>query len=241
MEEQVLSISDIINILKKRLIMIIVITLIATIAATGITYFIIEPTYTTTAKLFIGKPASVEGQTEYQSNEIQMYQKLMTTYGEMFKMDDLVNKAIDRSNFDVSTSDVLDALTVTTGEETQILTLSITTKDPELGVGILNPLIEEYMVQASDLITNSTISVLSTPKYPSEPSSPNKKMNIMVGFALGLMIGISLSIFLEYMDNSVKKKDEIEELLGVPVIGMVPEYNGKDVQKDRNAKRRGKK
>ena len=238
MEEQVLSISEIFDILKKRLMLIIVTTLITTIAAAGITYFVIDPTYTTTAKMFIGKPASGEGQTEYQSNDVQMYQKLMSTYGEMLKMDDLINKAIERGNLDITASEVLNSLTVTTGEETQVLTLSVTTKEPKLGVDILNPLIEEFMEEASQLITNSTISVLSTPKYPSVPSSPNKKMNIMVGFALGLMISVSLSLLLEYMDNSVKKKDELEALLGVPVIGMVPVYDEKDNGKHKKAKRR---
>ena len=89
MEEQVLSIKDIGNILKKRLSMIIVITLVTTIGAIGLTYFVIEPTYTTTAEVLIGKKNSDEQGTEYSNNDVQMYQKLMGTYAKVVKSKDV--------------------------------------------------------------------------------------------------------------------------------------------------------
>ena len=227
MEEQVLSIKDIGNILRKRLSMIIVITLVTTIGAIGLTYFVIEPTYTTTAEILIGKKNSDEQGTEYNSSDVQMYQKLMGTYAKVVKSKDVIKRAIDGGNLDLTYGQFSSALTVTTSDTDQILTLSYTSKKPQEGVEVLNPLIEEFDKTSKEIISNGEMFVLTTPEMPSNPTSPNKKMNVMIGIALGLMIGVSLALFLEYIDDSVKTNEDIELLLDVPVIGDVPIYAGK--------------
>ncbi len=227
MEEQVLSIKDIGNILKKRLSMIIVITLVTTIGAIGLTYFVIEPTYTTTAEVLIGKKNSDEQGTEYNSSDVQMYQKLMGTYAKVVKSKDVIKRAIENGNLNLTAGEISSALTVTTSEDDQILTLSYSSKNPQEGVEVLNPLIEEFDKTSKEIISNGEMFVLTAPEMPSNPTSPNKKMNVLVGVALGLMIGISLALFLEYIDDSVKTNEDIEGLLEVPVIGDVPIYNNK--------------
>ena len=227
MEEQVLSIKDIGNILRKRLSMIIVITLVTTIGAIGLTYFVIEPTYTTTAEVLIGKKNSDEQGTEYSNNDVQMYQRLMGTYAKVVKSKDVIKRAIEGGNLNLTAGQISSALTVITSEDDQILTLSYMSKNPQEGVEVLNPLIEEFDKTSKEIISNGEMFVLTAPEMPSNPTSPNKKMNVMVGVALGLMIGVSLALFLEYIDDSVKTNEDIEVLLEVPVIGDVPIYNGK--------------
>ena len=226
-EEQVLSIKDIGNILRKRLSMIIVIILITTIGAIGITYFVIEPTYTTTAALLIGKKNISEEGTEYNSSDVQMYQKLMGTYAKVVQSKDVIKRAIERGNLSLTYGQISSSLSVSTSDADQILTLSYTSKTPQEGVEVLNPLIEEFDETSKEIISNGEMFVLTTPEMPSSPSAPNKKMNIMVGVALGIMIGVSLALFLEYIDDSVKTNEDVELLLNVPVIGAVPVYNGK--------------
>ena len=227
MEEQVLSIKDIVNILRKRLSMIIVITLVTTIGAIGLTYFVIEPTYTTTAEVLIGKKNSDEQGKEYNSSDVQMYQKLMGTYAKVVKSKDVIKRAIESGNLNLTAGQISSALTVTTSDADQILILSYTSKKPQEGVEVLNPLIEEFDKTSKEIISNGEMFVLTAPEMPSNPTSPNKKMNVLVGIALGLMIGVSLALFLEYIDDSVKTNEDIEGLLEVPVIGDVPVYNNK--------------
>ncbi|MDY4545003.1 MAG: Wzz/FepE/Etk N-terminal domain-containing protein [Bacilli bacterium] len=227
MEEQVLSIKDIVNILRKRLVMIIVITLITTISSIILTYFIIEPTYTTNAALLIGKKNATEEGKEYNSSDVQMYQKLMGTYAKVVQSKDVIKRAIERGNLNLTYGQISSSLSVSTSDSDQILNLSYTSKTPQEGVDVLNPLIEEFDETSKEIISNGEMFVLTTPEMPSSPSSPNKKMNIMVGVAIGLMIGVSLALFLEYIDDSVKTNEDVELLIDVPVIGTIPVYNSK--------------
>ena len=227
MEEQVLSIKDIGNILKKRLSMIIVITLVTTIGAIGLTYFVIEPTYTTTASLLIGKKSATEEGKEYNSNDVQMYQKLMGTYAKVVQSKDVIKRAIAANSLNLTYEQVSSSLSVTTSDTDQILTLSYTSKNPQEGVEVLNPLIEEFDKTSKEIISNGEMFVLTTPEIPSSPSSPDKTKNVMMGIAAGIALGVVLALFLEWMDDSVKKPEEIETLLETSVIGFVPVYKGK--------------
>jgi succinoglycan biosynthesis transport protein ExoP len=54
------------------------------------------------------------------------------------------------------------------------------------------------------------------------PSKPSVKINMLLGIAAGIILGISLAFFLEYIDTSVKTMDEVTKLLAVPVMGVIP-------------------
>jgi len=48
-------------------------------------------------------------------------------------------------------------------------------------------------------------------------------MNIGIAFLLGLMISVGLAFLLEFMDNTFKTKEQLQEILGIPVIGTIPD------------------
>ena len=98
MEEQVISISEIFEALKKRWILIVSITLVATLISGILSFFVIKPTYEASTKVFVGKEeSSLEG---YNTNDIQMYQKLLQTYAQAIKTRDLVGRAINNLPYD---------------------------------------------------------------------------------------------------------------------------------------------
>jgi capsular exopolysaccharide synthesis family protein len=70
--------------------------------------------------------------------------------------------------------------------------------------------------------------VIETAQYPRFPAKPNKKRNILLGIILGLFGGIGLAFFLEYLDNTVKTPEDVEERFNIPVISTIDVLNKKD-------------
>ena len=190
MEEQVISISEIFEALKRRWLLIVSITLVATLISGVLSFFVIKPTYETSTKVFIGKEESnLEG---YNTNDIQMYQKLLQTYAETIKTNEVVQAAINNTNADLTVSAVKGALTVTPVSDTQILQIKYQNKNPEVAKKILSNITDEFIILAKELVPNGNVRVIEAVQLPENPIAPNKKMNIAIAFILGLMVSVGV-------------------------------------------------
>lgn len=226
MNEEIIKIEDIMDVLKKRWKMILSITLIATIFSAIISFFIISPKYEASTKVFIGKENSQGQEQRYDNNDVQMYQKLLKTYAEIIKTNDLVEQAINSEKLDLVSENVLNGLTVTPRADTQILEISYISNDKLLAKEVVDSITNEFIKSSIELIPNGNVKVIESVKVPENPVSPNKKMNIAIAFLLGLMVSIGASFLIEFMDNTFKNKEQAEEILGLPVIGVIPnEFN----------------
>lgn len=220
MEEQVISLGEILEVLKKRWKMILIITLLATLVSGLVSFFLISPKYEASTKLFIGKEAGAE--KGYDQSEIAMYQKLMKTYSEAIKTRDLVGRAIKSANSNLTEDEVLEKLTVVTVADTQILQIKINDKDPNMAATMVQAITNEFVTTSKVLVPNGNIKVIESVKVPETPVSPNKKMNIAIASLLGLMVSVGISFLLEFLDNTYKNREQLENELGIPVIGTIP-------------------
>lgn len=221
MNEEVIRLEDILDVLIKRWKMIVSITLIAAIFSAIFSFFILSPKYKAGTKVFIGKENS-QDQT-YNNNDIQMYQRLLKTYAEVIKTNDLIEKAIKSSDLKLSSGSILSGLTVTPRADTQILEISYTGINGVQAKEVVELITKEFIKSATELIPNGNVKVIESVKLPGRPISPNKKMNIIIAFLLGLMGSVALSFLLEFIDNTFKTKEQLEEILGLPVIGVIPD------------------
>ena len=220
MEEQVISISEIIDAVKKRWKIIALTTVLATVVSGIFSFFIISPTYEASTKIFIGKEgAESEG---YNSSDVSMYQNLIKTYSELIKTKDLVNKAIDNSEYDLSVNSVLNGITVNTLTGTQILQISYQSKSPSIAKNMLESITNEFITKAEELVPNGNVKILESVELPKNPVAPNKTMNIAIAFILGMMVGFGIVFLLEYLDNTYKNKEQLEKDLDIPVLGVIP-------------------
>ena len=220
MEEQVISISEIIDAVKKRWKIIALTTVLAPGVSGIFSFFIISPTYEASTKIFIGKEgAESEG---YNSSDVSMYQNLIKTYSELIKTKDLVNKAIDNSEYDLSVNSVLNGITVNTLTGTQILQISYQSKSPSIAKNMLESITNEFITKAEELVPNGNVKILESVELPKKPVAPNKTMNIAIAFILGMMVGFGIVFLLEYLDNTYKNKEQLEKDLDIPVLGVIP-------------------
>jgi succinoglycan biosynthesis transport protein ExoP len=66
------------------------------------------------------------------------------------------------------------------------------------------------------------VSVKQVAEPPSYPVRPRVGLNLMLGGLVGLVVGLGLAFFIEYLDTSVKTMEDVESLLGLPVLAIIP-------------------
>lgn len=221
--EESIRIEEIINILLKRWKMILSITLLATLTAGIVSFFVIAPKYEASTKVFIGKEKTDSKDQNYNNSDIQMYQQLLKTYAEVIKTNALVEKAINAEGFDLTSKDVLGGLTVTPAANTQILEITYISNDRNLSKEVLDSITNQFIKTSTELIPNGNVKIVEPAELPENPASPNKKLNIAIAFLLGLMVSVGLAFLLEFLDNTFKSKEQLEQILGIPVIGAIPD------------------
>jgi polysaccharide biosynthesis transport protein len=81
--------------------------------------------------------------------------------------------------------------------------------------------------KADETIPRSALVEVINPALPGlVPVRPAKTLNIALGAFFGLLVGIGLAFFIEYLDTSVKTIDEVERVFQAPVLGVIPQNVG---------------
>lgn len=77
----------------------------------------------------------------------------------------------------------------------------------------------------AEAMQTADVQVIDEAGLPLVPVKPRVKLNIAIGAVLGVFLGVGLAFLLEFVDNTVKTKEEVERLLGVPVLGQIPDLD----------------
>lgn len=228
MEEITINLQEIAYALKKRWKLIALITIAATLISAILSFFVIKPQYEASTKLFIGKQESSQNTAVYDNSDIMMYQKLMKTYAELVKTSDLVTKAVKSANLNYNQKEIkeiLDNLNAIPSADTQILDLSFKGVNPKDVLKVTEAITNEFILESKELIPNGNIQVIQKPQLPENPISPNKKLNIIIAFVFGGILGVGVVLLIEYLENTFKSREELEKTLELPIIGTIPDYD----------------
>jgi uncharacterized protein involved in exopolysaccharide biosynthesis len=103
-------------------------------------------------------------------------------------------------------------------------------------------LLESYQeARISEAMELGDIRVVDAALVPDNPIKPRKMLNLAIGGVLGLMLGIMLVFFLEFLDHSFKSREDVEQYLELPVLGTIPyaEIN-QETRKRKSKKKKSK-
>ncbi|GFR36688.1 YveK family protein [Thermobrachium celere] len=103
-----------------------------------------------------------------------------------------------------------------------MLVIKYESKDPIDAAITLNTFAKIFIEESKRFYPDGNVQIVDAAETPKEPVKPKKMLNITIAFVLGIMVSLGLVFILEYMDTTVKTEDEIEKLLDLPVIGIIP-------------------
>jgi len=224
MDEETIDLSALWLIIKNKLNVIIIVTLLVTMISGIATFFLMEPKYTSTVAVFINDlRATNSGGTENQTiNDLNMYQKLVETYSEITKSRTVAEDVIAELKLDLSVGQLQGMISSSTKGNTQFLNISVTSSDRELSYKIANQMALSLKTVSKELRGMDIVQTLDAANVPNSPSSPNLKMNLVIGFVLGLMVSLFYVFILEFLDQTVKNPSNIVDDCGMPFLGSLP-------------------
>lgn len=221
MEE--ISLKEYFLILRKRMWLIILLTVLSVAASGLVSYFVLEPEYQTFTTLIVGKPKdyqNVDNKLEY--NDLLLNQKLVSTYGELVKTRIVADEVIKNLKLDMSYKEFREKVNVNLVKDTEIIKLEVMDTNPVLAAEIANETAQVFMENVKDIMMVENVQVIDEAQVPDIPIKPRPSLNMVIAGVLGLMVSIFLVFLLEYLDSTIKTPDDIERYLNLPVIGTIP-------------------
>lgn len=243
--EETISLKELLQTLRKRLSLILSITFLAVLVSGIVSYFFITPIYQASTQLLVNQ--SKNEQAQFQYNEIQTNLQLINTYNVIIKSPAILDLVIEELDLDMTVSQLNSKITVQNEKDSTVVNLSVQDPDAALAAKIANKTADIFKKEIVKIMSVDNVSVLAKAEVGENPSpiKPQPLMNIAIAMVVGLMAGIGASFLLEYFDNTVKNEQEIEKLLGVPVLGVIAIMDESQIREnskrrtERNARQRG--
>lgn len=209
-------------ILKKRLILAIIITLVATVSAGILSYFLIKPQYKADISVIIGKTQSVSNNSSSNYYDVMLYQTMVQTYSKLTISRTVAEDVIKQLNLkSMKVSDLLAMITVTPEKDTQFLTITVTSQDPKQAMIIANQFAKSLNDISIKINKIDIVMIIDKAGLPTINDSPKPARNMVMGFFIGIVFSIGLVFLLDYLDNTLKTKEDVETAIGLPVIGTI--------------------
>ncbi|WP_213422559.1 YveK family protein [Bhargavaea massiliensis] len=227
--EETISLQDLFKTLRKRLWLIVMSTVIAATIAGVISFLVMTPIYQASTQILVNQ---TERQSEaFTSQDIQTNLQLINTYNVVIKSPAILNKVIEELGLDETAGSLNEKVTVNSEQNSQVVTVSVQDPNQKQAVEIANTIATVFEQEIPQLMNVDNVNILSPAVMPANPSpvKPDPMLNMAIGAVIGLMLGIGIAFLLEYLDTTVKTEDDIEELTGLPVIGMISPIPDSDV------------
>ena len=228
--KETITIQDIFKTIKKRLSLIVILTIIALTISAIVSYFVLTPIYQSSTQILVSQEKTEVN--SFSSQDIQTNLQLINTYNVIIKSPAILSLVIDELDLNTTAAALTNKITVSNAEDSQVVNITVQDPDPQRAVDIANKTAEVFQTQIKTLMQVNNVSVLTPAILGDNPSpvKPDPMLNMAIAAVIGMMLGVGLAFLLEYLDTTVKTEEDIEEILNLPVLGLISNITEKDLQ-----------
>ncbi len=209
-----IDLKEVFLILKRYVWIIVLITILSTSGGAFYSASTYSPLYQSTARIIIGADST-----------------FITTLKVIIQDSTVLEKVIQKLELPYSSEYLSGKISVGSIDNSQVVTISVVDPDPGQAATIANTVAETYKEEIPKIMDFKDVRLLSEAKEIPIPINEDQNRTIMIAFVGGIVIGIGLAFLLDSLNNSIRKEHEVEELLGIPVLGSVDKMKKKNMQK----------
>lgn len=222
-QEYELELRELIFILTRRWKVIAKATII--IAILGVFLAFTRPDIYKSESLFIVSSGNIFSVENLDRKEISRNQMLLTTYTEIAKSKDVVEKVAKRLDIEEDVDDLAKRIKVYPVVDTELLNISFTDKDAKTAMIFTAEVSREFMEKVEDAMNFQNLKIVEGAQMATKPESKMWSTVITLSIAFGVLVGVLLAFAMEFLHHEMKKPDDIERILGFQIIGNIPDFD----------------
>ena len=208
--------------LWKRKFSIVLVALVFAIAAFGYSAFLAKKEYQSTSRIYVVSRQNQDNNA-LTNSDLQAGSYLVKDYREIILSQNVLSQAIEELKLDMTPAELSKKISVSVPTDTRILSITAKDGDPKEAARIANGLRNVAAEKIISVTKVSDVTTLDEAEVPQLPSSPNIRRNVLLGFIAGAGLMVVLLVVVEVLDDRVKRPEDIEELMGLTLLGIVPD------------------
>ena len=208
--------------LWKRKFSIVLVALVFAIAAFGYSAFLAKKEYQSTSRIYVVSRQNQDNNA-LPNSDLQAGSYLVKDYREIILSQNVLSQAIEELKLDMTPAELSKKISVSVPTDTRILSITAKDGNPKEAARIANGLRNVAAEKIIAVTKVSDVTTLDEAEVPQSPSSPNIRRNVLLGFIAGAGLMVVLMVVVEVLDDRVKRPEDIEELMGLNLLGIVPD------------------
>lgn len=216
-----IDVLQMLKVLWKRKLIIALAAIISGGIAFGYSSFVIKPEFTSTTRIYVvnRNQGDKPGLT---NQDLQAGSYLVKDYREIILSQDVLEKVVADQKLNIDAKTLARKVQVTVPADTRIVSISVRDGLPEEASRIANALREVASQKIIAVTRVSDVTTLEEARPALSPSSPNIRRNTILGFGVGAGLVIIVVLLIELLDDRVKRPEDIEEVMHLSLLGVIP-------------------
>lgn len=219
--EEAINLKMIMNIFKKRIVVIIAIPIITLILSAIYTFFLTTPQYEASTQILVNQ--NQQSDQVITSSELQSNRELINTYNVIMTSPIILEEVIEQNPTTNTVSELQEKISVDSQEDSQVVTLTVQDANPNTASSLANSIAGIFEQEVTNIMNIDNVSILSKAQESNNmtPVSPQPFLNLLIAFVIGVMGGIGLAFLLDFLDQTVKTEQDVENMLDLPILGSI--------------------
>lgn len=193
------------------------------VLALAVSIFLITPKYQSVTKVYVVNQSNDESKISTQ--DLQAGDYLVKDYKEIILSKDVMTNVIETESLDLSVEELVEKVSVNIPVNTRIISIAVTDENPEEASFLANKVREVSAETIKEITKVEDVTVFEEAVPAEKPSSPNLKRNTVLGVLVGGFLSVLAVLLKEVLDDRVRRAEDVEEVLHMTLLGVVPDIN----------------
>lgn len=198
--------------------LVLVLALVFGLGAGTITHFFITPLYKATSTIYVLSRRD----SAINMADLQIGSALTNDYIKVFKMWEVHGEVIDNLGLPYDYNQMQDMLSIVNDNNTRMIDISITSKDPQEAADIANEYAKVASQYIADTMSTDKPNIMSVALVPANPVSPSMTKNVAIGVLLGILLAVGIVFVQMQIDDKYKTAEDIRRYTGLVSLSVVP-------------------
>ena len=186
-----------------------------------------EPVYEASAEILVAQTED-SNRTSSLGSDIQGLQQATQTVAAAVSSRPVMDDVIQQQGLEAAPETLLNNTDVKQVQATQFVGVTYSDPDPVEAQKVANSISDVAAKRISESSAEASgirATIWEYAEAPGTPAGPDPIRNAILALGLGLMLGVGLTFLLEYLDDSWRSQEEVEQISGVPNFGIIPNFD----------------